>query len=664
MINVIIDGKRLEVPEDTTILKAAEFAGINIPTLCAHPELKPYGGCRLCLVEIEGMRVLQPSCTMPISEGMVISTQNEKVKAARQFILTLIFSERNHYCPYCQESGGDCELQNAALDEGMAYWPLQPNFQPYEVDASHPYIIREQNRCILCRRCVRACEELAGNATLGIKSRGTLGLLIADLGQPLGDSNCVSCGTCLQVCPTGALMDRHSAYLGLAAQAEQTNSICLACSVGCGIKAITRNNSLIRIEGDWAAPINSGILCKTGRFEAVETKQGRLTSPMIRKNGDLVEADWDEAIEAAIRKIKPLAKKSPDKVAALVSSRLPAETLALFKSIFADQMGSGMVTCAEEGKPTALPADLSTELGRPFEGSLDAINNSDCLIVIGADLGTDHMVAGFKVKRKILEGAHLLIIDPEENSFDEIAGCVLRATGGSDVDILRAISSALVQEGLIKRETTLQCRTALEKCAAETGIPVDTYIMAAQMIGSSSNPVILYGKGITGSQDMNVLKGLVTFAESIGAIGETWSGLISVKGKANSLAAAQLGLTSTFDASESEVVFISLGDDVSSNRLNKRLNQGAFKIIQSTYSSALVEEADVVFPALAWHEQSGHYLNLEGRLQIAEQIVNPPESIRSNYDVLRLIAQKLGLDTQIDWKAALVEQTAPVLIAA
>jgi formate dehydrogenase major subunit len=664
MINVIIDEKRLEVPEETTILKAAEAAGIEIPTLCAHPELKPYGGCRLCLVEIEGMRVLQPSCTMPISEGMVISTQNEKVKAARQFILTLIFSERNHYCPYCQESGGDCELQNAALDEGMAYWPLQPNFHPYEVDASHPFIIREQNRCILCRRCVRACEELAGNATLGIKSRGTLGLLIADLGQPLGDSNCVSCGTCLQVCPTGALMDRHSAYLGLDTQSEKTESICLACSVGCGIKAVTRNNSLIRIEGNWAAPVNSGILCKAGRFEAIETRQKRLTSPLIRKNGAQVEATWDEAIETVAGKIKPLAEKSPAKVAALVSSRLPAETLALFKYIFADQMSSSMVTCAEEGKPSALPADLSVELGRSFEGSLEAINNSDCLIVIGADLGTDHMVAGFKVKRKVLEGAPLVVIDPQENSFDDLAGCVLKATGGTDVDILRALSSALVQEGLIERETTLQCRTALEKCAAVTGISAETYLTAARLIGAASNPVILYGKGITGSEDMNILKGLVTFAESIGAIGETWSGLVSVKGKANSLAAAQFGLTSAFETTGSEVIFLSLGDDVSSNRLHKRLNKEAFKIIQSTYSSTLVEEADVVFPALAWQEQRGHYLNLEGRLQFAEQIVTPPESIRSNHDVLILLAEKLGLDTQIDWKAALVEQTAPVMIAA
>ena len=192
MVNIIIDGKNIEVPEGTTVLRAAQSAGIHVPTLCDHPELTPYGGCRLCLVEVEGARTLQPSCTLPASNKMVVRTDTEKTREARKFVLTMIFSERNHFCPFCQVSGGDCELQNSAYTEGMTHWPMQPNWQSYAVDASNPYFILDNNRCILCRRCVRACGELVGNFTLGFEERGYASFLVADLGTPLGESSCIS----------------------------------------------------------------------------------------------------------------------------------------------------------------------------------------------------------------------------------------------------------------------------------------------------------------------------------------------------------------------------------------------------------------------------------------------------------------------------------------
>ncbi|WP_298007077.1 2Fe-2S iron-sulfur cluster-binding protein, partial [Anaerolinea sp.] len=157
MVTLTIDGRTVEVPEGTTVLRAAEKAGIKIPTLCDHPHLQPFGGCRVCVVEVEGLRTLQPSCTLPVSQNMVVHTNTPKVLAARKFVLTLIFSDRNHFCPYCQVSGGDCELQNTALEMGMTHWDYQPAWKPYPVDASHPNLVIDHNRCILCRRCVRAC---------------------------------------------------------------------------------------------------------------------------------------------------------------------------------------------------------------------------------------------------------------------------------------------------------------------------------------------------------------------------------------------------------------------------------------------------------------------------------------------------------------------------
>ena len=213
MITLTIDGIQVEVPEGTTVLEAAEAAGVKIPRLCYHPSLIPYGGCRLCMVEVEGARILQPSCTLPVNNNMVVHTNTPKTQEARKFVLAMLFSERNHFCMYCQETDGDCELQAAAYEQGLTHWPLTPDYKPYEVDASHPYIFQENNRCILCRRCVRVCGEKVGNFTLGFEDRGASSILVADYGVPFGESSCVSCGSCVQICPTGALMDRRSAYL-------------------------------------------------------------------------------------------------------------------------------------------------------------------------------------------------------------------------------------------------------------------------------------------------------------------------------------------------------------------------------------------------------------------------------------------------------------------
>ncbi|MFZ3079293.1 MAG: 2Fe-2S iron-sulfur cluster-binding protein, partial [Bellilinea sp.] len=295
MLSLTINNQPIEVIEGTTVLNAARQAGIEIPTLCDHPHLAPFGGCRLCMVEIDGFRTLQSACTIPVTNNMVVRTDTDKVKTARKFVLTLIFSERNHFCPYCQVSGGDCDLQNAAYGEDMTNWPLPPNWQPYPVDASHPNFILEHNRCILCRRCIRACSELVGANTLGVEERGAKTFVIADLNVPLGQSSCVSCGTCIQVCPTGALIDRKSAYLGHEKNLDVQKTICVGCSLGCGIQVFSRNGQVIRIEGDWDAPINSGILCKTGRFAPLADDRQRLTTPLVRKDGALQPVSWEEA---------------------------------------------------------------------------------------------------------------------------------------------------------------------------------------------------------------------------------------------------------------------------------------------------------------------------------------------------------------------------------
>ena len=405
MVKITINEKQIEVPEGTTVLRAAEMAGIYIPRLCDHKELTPYGGCRLCIVEVEGARVPMASCTLPVNNGMVVRTETDAINKSREFILSMLFSERNHFCPFCQVSGGDCELQNAAYHEKMTHWPIQPGWSNFTVDTSHPYFILDNNRCILCRRCVRACGELAGNFTLSVAERGAASIVVADTDVPLGESTCIKCGTCVQVCPTGALIDRVSAYQGHDEQLEEIKSICVGCSVGCSTRIMVRNNHIVRIEGDWEGAVNHGLLCEHGRYDPVTESRKRITSPQIRKDGKLESVSWDEALSTVANKL--LADKNG--IAAIASTRLSAETLTAFKELFADKFQSRLVTSIEEGVPTAAVTKFA-EKHEAFEGKLDVLRNADTVFCIGANIHRSHMVAGFLFKRNLSKGTKLINI--------------------------------------------------------------------------------------------------------------------------------------------------------------------------------------------------------------------------------------------------------------
>lgn len=656
MVNLTIDGKTVQVPEGTTVLQAAQAAGIHIPTLCNHDSLKPFGGCRLCLVEVEGARTLQPSCTLPASEKMNILTATDKVKAARKFVLTLIFSDRNHFCPYCQVTAGDCELQNAALDEGMDHWPFQPNWERFDVDASHKYFVMDHNRCILCHRCVRACGQLVGNFTLGIEERGSSSMLVADTGAPLGESTCVSCGTCVSVCPTGALIERQYAYQGLEKHLDTTQTICAGCSVGCGVTVYTRDNRMVRLLGNWEAPVNGGVLCKVGRFEPMEETRERITTPMVKKEGKLVPATWDEAITTIANKMKPLAGQTGSGAAALASTRLPVEALSVFKQVFADRLGSDMVTSMEEGVPTSVVSNVAAELGRPFETNLEAVKTADCVMLVGANLAETHMVAGFLFKRTLPEGTRLIIVDPRPNAMDIHANVLLKASKGADLDVLKGIEAGLVKLGLVAGDG-IAAEATLTAAADATGISADDLLAAAGMLGTASRPVVLYGKGITAQGSTQTLRQLMAVAQNANA------GLLSIKGDANSLAAAQLGLEKAFHLNGHQAVYVALGDDTPSQRLLQRLEKAPFLAVQASYASHLTAEADVVLPVEMWAEQEGHFLNLEGRIQEAHRALTAPEGVRSNLEALKSVAGAMGIDTSENWQAALCQRPAPVAIA-
>jgi formate dehydrogenase major subunit len=658
MVQITINGKQIEVPEGTTVLRAAEMAGIKIPKLCDHKELTPYGGCRLCIVEVQGMRVPMASCTLPVSQGQVIETETEALKKSRRFLLSMLFSERNHFCPFCQVSGGDCELQNAAYEQEMTHWPLQPGWNEFVVDTSHPYFVLDNNRCILCRRCVRACAEMAGNFTLSVAERGAKSMIVADTDVPLGESSCVRCGSCVQVCPTGALIDRTSAYQAGERDLTPVKTICRGCSVGCSVTLMVRDNRIVRIEGDWEGSVNRGVLCETGRYAPLTDVRKRITTPLMKKNGKLEPVSWREALTAVADRLKPLVTQK-DGIAALVSTRLPVETLTAFKDLFA---GNEVVTSIEEGVPTASVLQFAQKQGT-FEGRLDVLRTADTVLCIGTDIGKAHMVAGFLVKRNLPKGTRLINIDPETNELDRVASLSLKNKPGSDLALLRGLQAIIVQDGLGRAAlpiTTPEAR--IDDALRETGLTREQLTQAAHLLAHAITPVIVYGNGITAPRDERLVEELYNLAVLVGAVDGERAGLLSVKGLPNSLAAALLGLDRPFELNGQQAVYVALGDDRISPSLVERLSRAPYLVVQASYESPLSQQADVVLPVSIWSELEGHYINLEGRIQKAEKALEAPANVHDNLVVLHELATRMNMSLETNWQEAILERKSSVAL--
>ncbi len=394
-ITITINGQKVSAQTGQTILEAARATGIDIPTLCHHPALAPAGACRVCLVEVAGQRTLQPACTFPATDRMEVQTESAKVVAARRFVIELIFSERNHFCMTCPMSG-DCELQALGYRYGLDHFVYPTYRERFPVDASPEHHLLDHNRCVLCRRCVRACAELVGNHTLDLRQRGALTMLCADMDVPLSASSCIGCGTCVDVCPTGALIDKRSAFMVRPAEVERIATACSQCSLGCGLTVVMQRGRVLRLESLWEAPVNRGLLCRRGRFEALEDPRRRLLDPVLHENGERLPVSWEKALAAAAKRLE---KTDPRALGLMTTTRVTNEALKLMKRIFittlhAAQRGISGGVChrfpaAEGGRLADLPA-------------------CDAILVAGADPSVDHPVAAFMIKRAVDHGARLI----------------------------------------------------------------------------------------------------------------------------------------------------------------------------------------------------------------------------------------------------------------
>lgn len=467
LVNIKVNGQPMQVEEGKTVLEVLREAGIDVPVLCYHPKLPSIGACRMCVVETRP-GVVQASCTLPVSEGLEIQTDSETVTKARKFVLNLIFSERNHYCMYCEMSS-NCELQDLGYKLQIDHFDIPTYTTRFPVDTTHEYILLDHNRCILCRRCTRACSEIAGHNVLGISQRGIESMLTADLNLPLGESSCVSCGLCVQVCPTGALSDKKSAYLGTRRESEMVKSICANCSVGCGIEVYKKANNLVQILGDWDNPVNKGVLCVLGRYAPIADYRERITQPMIKKDGRLEPVTWEEALE----KVREIINSG--ETTGYISGYLPLEVLSSFKELL-----KGNVGLLEN---TINPIDNF--------GKLEDILNADKILVIGIDLDKNFGVVGSYVKRAIFNGGELILVDDNPNNLGKYAKASYQMK-----DLDKAIGSALMGNNpvVIYGKTESSIADSLARIAGKAKFiwlaPSSNYL-GAKKLGLNGN----YAKG-------------------------------------------------------------------------------------------------------------------------------------------------------------------------
>jgi len=341
-------GKKVQGKKGQTVLEVLRANDVYVPTLCFHPKMPPYGGCRLCIVEIDNMRGLPPTCTTPAVDGMVVNTHTPKVVRVRKTVLELLVAYGDHNCLLCEQTG-NCELQNLVYEHGIDHIRYKTDFVPKPRDDSNPMIIRDHNKCVLCGRCVRACLQVQMNGVIDVAARGSDAYITTFNNKPLMESSCVFCGECVQACPVGALTPKKAKTLGRSWEVQKVRTTCAYCGVGCQLWLHVRDGKIISVTGVEDGAPNEGRLCVKGRFGYDWIySEDRLKTPLIKENGSFREASWDEALDLVAAKFKEIiAKHGPDAIAGVSSSRSINEDSYQMQKLFRAVIGTNNIdNCA------------------------------------------------------------------------------------------------------------------------------------------------------------------------------------------------------------------------------------------------------------------------------------------------------------------------------
>lgn len=699
-ISLTIDGVRVQATRGRTVLEAAQAEGIYLPTLCYHPELEPYGACRLCIVEVEGLRGLPTACTLPAEEGMIVRTESEKLNTVRRSTLELILADHAGDCLVCRKNG-HCKLQEVSSYLGVDCRPGLLREATRPIDRSNPFFEFDPNKCILCGICVRTCAEIQGAHAIDFAWRGIETRITPSGGGLWIDSNCESCGECVVRCPTAALTAENYQ------KASRTvKTICPYCGVGCSLCLGIRGNRIVSVQGDPESPVNDGKLCVKGRFGILESVHSprRLKKPLIRQNGGFVEASWEEALDLVAAKLSELKERyGPEGLGVISSSRATNETNYLAQKFARAALGTNKVdNCARICHAPSVHGLLRSFGSGAMTNSFREIENADCILVIGSNPTEAHPVAGSRIRRAVRKGAKLIVVDPREIELAKIADIHLPLRPGTDIALANAMAHHIITQDL-HNQSFVRERTegfeefwaVIEKYTPEyaekiTGVPAENIREAAEMYARARPGMIIYCLGVTEHTTGVVsVQAIANLALITGHVGKPSSGVNPLRGQNNVQGSCDMGALPEFlpgyqrwDNPEHvkkfeeawgvtlpktpgyyPLIFCSrmwddilkgnlhslyiIGEDVAMTEANiskvrQALQSLEFLVVQELFMTPTAELAHVVLPAAGFAEIDGTYTESERRVQRVRKAVEPPGECKPDWQIICEISRRMG----------------------
>lgn len=702
MINLTIDGRKIAAEEGLTVLEIARQNGIYIPTLCYMEGVHNISSCRICVVEVEGMRNLQPSCALAAADRMVIRTDSESVQSARRTILKMILANGDHNCLIC-EASGDCELQKIVYELGID----TPDFtiertNKDDIDDSSEMIVRDNRRCILCRRCVTACNEIVVNEVLGLGYRGGETEIICDDHKPMGKSSCVQCGECVQRCPVGALTEKKAIGQGRNWELKKVRTTCPYCGVGCQMYLHMKGEKIVKVTGVEDGKPNKGRLCVKGRFgyDFIYSKD-RLTTPLIKENGAFREASWEEALDLVASKFKGIIDKhGPDAVAGISCARSINEDSYYMQKLFRATFQSANIDhCARVCHAPTVSGLMNSFGTGGMTNSVEEFADTKLLFCIGSNMTEAHPVAATFVKNGKKNGAKLIVVDPRRHRLADYADIFAQLKIGSDVAFLNGIMNVLIQEDLYDREFVEQhCENfeALkdkvleyppEKASEISGVPAEQIIEIARMMAANRPGMLLYTLGLTEhTSGTNNVMSVANLQMLLGNVGKENSGVNPLRGQNNVQGACDMAalpntlpgyqkltdetalrkfadawgvdsipnkcglmisdMISGLETKKVRGLYV-FGENIAEtepdiSHVESCLESAEFIVCNDIFETATTKFADVVLPAAAWSEDEGTFINCERRISLTRKVKNAPGIAMPNWWIFKEIAKRFG----------------------